>query len=279
VLVVGNAVILKKWMAGTNGNRIWPENLGHYSKRFPVTIMGVKNSYSNSIIEQCIKEGRDYYILDTGYFGNHIKGKIYYRIILNGFHHSKHIEVPDDRFKSVINKINHEYDVKEKSSGLNRYNFFSEEWRDGENILVVTPGGTDQKFRKFDAEKWVTETVSILKKHTDRKIIIRKKPARSERIGNNHIYNQLIEDNILAVVTTNSVSAAESIGFGVPCFTFRPHSVQDLCSEDFSKIETPYYPDRDKVLKYFHWLAYCQYTKNEIENGTAHSIIKQYGLK
>jgi hypothetical protein len=276
MLIIGNTSTLEKWKNGTNGKCIKLEDLCSYDPSIPVTIRGAKrNSGSALIVEQCIKEGRDFYFMDNGYFGNHVKTKIYSRIVLNGFHHSKYVEVPDDRFNNVVATVNNRYDL---INNINRYDLFSEEWhKKGDDILIIAPGRLNQYFWKLDIDKWISETVDMLKKHTDRNIIIREKPVKNERTGDKHIYNQL--DKTFAVVTTNSLSAVEAIGFGIPCFTSNHHSMVDLCSEDLSKIETPYYPDRDKVLKHLHWLAYCQYTKNELENGVAYSIIKQYGLR
>ena len=284
MLVIGSpSSVLEKWRIGTNGKYIELSELSELSKydpSTPVTIKGTTlNSYNSLIIEQCVREKRDYYFIDTGYFGNHVRGKTHVRVVFNGFHHSKYVEVPDDRYKDVIHVIEERYAREKRIWGNHfEYDFFADAWRGGDNILVVVPGRKNQYVPEFDIDKWVSQTVDVLKKHTDRKIIIREKKIRKIRIGDKHIYGQFIRDKIFAVVTANSLSAVEAVGFGVPCFTSNQHSVRDLCSEDFSKIETPYYPDRDKVLKYFHWLAYCQYTKSELKDGTAYSIIKQHHL-
>ena len=153
-------------------------------------------------------------------------------------------------------------------------------WRTpGSKILIVTPSDKPCKFYGITRNEWVNDTLAKLKQHTDREIIIRDKAPRRDRIGDSSIYTQLIEDDIYAVVTYNSIAATEAIAFGIPAFADAPvNAAKTVCSNDFSKIESPYYPDRDQVDKWLQWLAYCQYTAKEIENGTAYEIQQEYNL-
>ena len=55
------------------------------------------------------------------------------------------------------------------------------------------------------------------------------------------------------------------------------HSTASLTSCT-RKIETPFYPDRDQVHKWQHWLAYCQYHISELGSGEAIRIMERYKL-
>ena len=52
-----------------------------------------------------------------------------------------------------------------------------------------------------------------------------------------------------------------------------------LCEKDFSKIETPRYEDDQKVRKWQHWLAYCQFRVEEMSNGTALELIERWDIR
>lgn len=217
-------------------------------------------------VKICQEQNRDYYYIDTGYVGNVDKRKDWHRVVKNGMQHSNpRYDLPEDRFK-----------VLAKKSPYLRFKGWK---RDGGPILVVTPSEKPCKFYGIDRDKWVKETLAELKKHTDRPIIVRNKGLRRERIGNNSIYGQFDEDNIFAVVTYNSIAATEAIGYGIPSFTLAPNAADPFCLKDLSKIETPYYAPIDKVVKWQNWLGYCQFNPEEMANGTAMKIIKDYNIK
>ena len=65
---------------------------------------------------------------------------------------------------------------------------------------------------------------------------------------------------------------------GVPAFTMEKTAADSVTSKDLSKIETPFYPDKDQVHKWQHWLAYCQYHVRELGSGEAIKIMEKYNL-
>ena len=245
------------WLDGWKQLRNWPIDK-------PVAFRGMTG---RKTVAECTKTGRDYFYIDTGYLGNRQKRKIYHRVVLNGMQHSNFVEVPDDRWKKL--------DYDSPTINLN----FPGWKKDGKAILVVTPSEKPCKFYGITRDEWVGETLTTLKQHTDRPIIVRDKGLRRERIGDGSLYNQLDEDNIFAVVTYNSIAATEAVGYGVPAFTSAPGAADMLCEKDFSKIETPRYEDDQKVRKWQHWLAYCQYRVEEMSNGTALDIIERWDIR
>lgn len=216
-------------------------------------------------VSLCNSQGRDYYYIDTGYIGNLQKRKNWHRVVKNGMQHSvPNYNLPPDRYKSIV--------------GNRDYLNFKKWKKSGKSILLVTPSEKPCLFYGIDRDKWVTETLNELKTYTDRPIIVRDKGLRRERIGENSIYNQFIDDDIFAVVTYNSIAATEAIGFGIPAFTLAPNAADKFCLKDLSLIETPLYSDEELVIKWQNWLGYCQYTPKEMIDGKVFSIIKEYNL-
>lgn len=244
-----------KWIGG------W-KDLTQYSTDIPVIFRSMSQRKTVAI---CEKQNRNYYYIDTGYIGNLEKRKNWHRIVKNGMQHSDVLyNLPAERFKNLASN---------KS-----YLPFTGWKKAGKNILIVTPSDKPCKFYGIDRTAWVNDTIQELKKHTDRPIIIRDKGLRRERIGSNNIYKQFIADDIYAVVTYNSIAATEAIGFGIPCFTLAPNAADTFCLKDLSKIENPLYEDEHKVVKWQHWLAYCQYTPEEMQTGIAMKLIRENNL-
>ena len=124
----------------------------------------------------------------------------------------------------------------------------------------------------LDLEKWLADTIAIIKQHTDRPIIVRQKPSRRERITNSTIEMALAQD-IHCLVTYNSIAATEAILLGKVAFTLGPNAAQSMCSSDLALIETPYVPTLDQVSAWAAHLSYCQFTEIEMKNGTAWKIL------
>jgi len=259
-------VILASWTKGINAKYIDGfKALGDYPIDQPVSFRGMTG---RKIVEACEKQGRDYYYVDTGYLGNREKRKIYHRVVKNGMQHSKVIwDLPPDRWNN-LRLMSWKYNLR-----------FPGWKKDGKAILVVTPSEKPCKFYGITRDDWVTSTLGELKKYTDRPIIVRDKGKRHERIGNGSLYNQLDEDNIFALVTYNSIAATEAVHYGIPAFAMAPGAADALILKDLSKIETPYYPHEEKVQQWLHWLAYCQFTTQEMELGHAYNVIKERGIE
>ena len=260
--------ILKNWMAGIKHVVAEPSEYNHWdhikgtSIENPVSIRGMTN---HKIIRNCWATKRDFYYVDTGYIGNNKKRKEWHRVVLNNVQHRKVIDVPSDRFDWLFM-----HDPELKFPG----------WRkDGRAILLVTPSPKPCRFYNVDRDNCVEDTVNTLKKYTDREIIIREKVERRLRVGTGHIYTQIRNDDIYALVTYQSIGAIEGIIRGVPAFTSAPTAADSVSNKDLTKIETPWYPDEEQIYKWQKWLAYCQYTSAELSNGNALRFIKDKGLK
>ena len=239
------------------------KDLRNFEKTLPLVFRGMTQ---RKTVNLCEEQNRDYFYIDTGYLGNK-NWKKWHRVVKNGMQHSEpNDNLPTDRFKAL-------------TVGQEHLRFSS--WKkNGRSILLVTPSEKPCLFYGVDRNKWVQDTINEIKKYTDRPIVVRNKVgSRKERAGDKSIYNQIIQDNVFAVVTYNSIAATESVSFGIPAFALAPNFADPLCLKDLSKIETPLYSDKDKVTKWQNWLGYCQYTTEEMRNGSALKIIEDYNIK
>ena len=232
-----------------------------YKGDLPLLVRGIA---SGDLIRQQLSKGKDCYFIETGYLGNYISDlnpgarKLYHRIVKNAMQEEQIFDVPDDRWKKLI-----EQDQKLNWKGWKKQ---------GSKILLVAPSEKPCEFYGINKEEWIANTINELKTYTDREIVIREKVRRGSRSRANTIYDALDED-IFALVTYNSIAAVESIAYGIPAFALAPTAAKKLALSDLSKIETPYYPDEGLVYKWCSSIAYGQFRLDEIVSGYAWQIV------
>jgi hypothetical protein len=259
-----NDEMVRLWLKGTDGNFISKENINDYPLDIPLAFRSMSK---RKVIKKCWNEGRDFYYIDNGYIGNAQKKKWYYRVVKNNVQHvDKIVNVPSDRFKSMTQ--------------MHPWMIYKGQKNRPENgpILLVTPSEKPGAFYGVTRDEWLNETTETLRQYTDRKIIVRDKGLRGDRIGDNSIAAQCSREGIWAVVTYQSIAALEAIHYGIPAFTCAPTATQHLANTDLSKIESPMYPNETEFQKLLNYLTYCQYTPNELGNGTAYRLIEELGL-
>lgn len=226
----------------------------------PILVRGIA---AGKIINYVKEKGQDYYFIETGYFGNYsCEGnpnarKMWHRIVKNNMQHDAVMDVPDDRLQ-ILEK----YDTRLKWKG----------WKKGSKILLVAPSEGPCKYYGVDKDQWMADTISTIKQHTDREIVVREKGSRTERTSVDTIYDAFDKD-IFAVVTYNSIAAAEAVSYGIPAFALAPTVADPVTLKDLSKIETPYYPEEDFIRKWLSSVAYGQFNMTEMLLGTAWKMV------
>ena len=221
------------------------------------------------------QEKKDFYYIDTGYFGNFVSPgnpggkKLYHRVVKNDVQKHWPENRPSDRWDTIC-KIDPRYQWNGWKIGRRR----------GNKILVIVPNRKACIFYGYDTEPyinnekpWLMNTIETIKKHTDMEIIVREKGSRSSR--HYHSIFDALDEGIFATVAFNSIAAIESIAYGVPAFVSVPCAALPLASTDLTKILTPIYPDESLVKQHCASLAYGQFTGEEIANGTAWKILNQ----
>lgn len=259
-----NDEIMKCFAQGMNSVFVEKKEIDTYDEKIPVSFRSLTK---RKLMYNLDKTKRDYYYVDNGYMGNVMKKKFWYRIVKNDIQHiGRFQQVPRDRWDNMV-----------LLAPWLVYNGRKEAPKDGP-ILLVTPSDKPCLYYGINRNKWVQDTTALIKKYTDRPIIVRDKGLRSERIKDNSVAAQCFRDNIYTVVTYNSIAALEAVHYGIPAFTMSPHAGDVICNTDLSKIEDPWYPDEELVHKFWHWIAYCQYTPYEMMNGTAMKIQEEWNL-
>ena len=224
----------------------------------PIVVRGI---LKHKLMQRCWDDGRDFYYVDTGYFGNEISNanpngwKYWHRIVKNNLQHTNIVNKPQDRFDQFHKKFN--------------------PWKKtGSKILIAAPDEKPCKFYGIDQETWIQQTVDTIKCYTDRPVVVRKRsPNRIDRIAHDTL-QQALDNDVFALVTFNSVAAVESVFHGIPAFTLAPaNAAGPVALQDLSQIETPYYASMDRLLTWASHLAYGQFHVREMNNGTALSML------
>lgn len=217
--------------------------------RSPIALRSIAKK---KIMHECLETKRDFYYIDTGYFGNR-KLKDYHRVTKNAMQWLGPIEDrPADR--------------------LERTRVSAMPMTPGSRILIAPPSAKAMSYWGLDPDKWIEETIATLKKHTDREIIVRMKQPREVRATVDTMQMALKQD-IHALVTFNSIAAVESLMYGKPVFTMGPNAAGPLANTDLSKIEKPFIPDIDQVTALLRCLSYHQFTVEEMSNGYAWAVL------
>lgn len=245
---------------GSNCRIIRTEDFNYDDGNDPIILRGI---LKHKLMKQCWKDGRTFYYMDTGYLGNQANPlnpqgwKVWHRIVKNNLQHGEIIPRPADRWEAL------KLPIEKFKKG-------------GKSILIAAPDEKPCKFYGIEKEQWVQETIDTLKKYTDRPIIVRDRAkSRLDRVIHNTL-KQALDDDVHALVTFNSVAATEAVMYGYPAFTLAPcNAASPVASQDLSQIETPYYPEQDKVFSWACHLAYGQFHNKELKDGTAKRMLEE----
>ena len=230
----------------------------------PLVVRGV---IKRDHVNECIKTGRDFYYIDTGYLGNFVSPgnpsgkKVWHRVVKNENQHSVIRNVPADRWEKLVQQ-----DPRLAWSGWKNYN---------KKILLVMPNPKACRYYGIDYDTWVKETEEKIKQHSNLPIEVRIKGSRTARVKDYTIYDAL-DSGTYATVTMNSMAAMESIVHGVPAFVSVPCAAGPLASMDLSQLSNPFKPKQKLIEQQCKSLAYGQFTLDEIENGTAYELTEKY---
>ena len=241
--------ILQSFVMGCGGQiTYWDKTAENIT---PVVVRGVTK---RKVMEACRAHGRDFYYIDTGYFGNPVKGKLYHRITRNDVQYFGPImDRPDDR-------------LAQTGIGFKKF-------RGGTNILLAPPSQKLLMMYDIDLETWLNNTIEEIKKYTDRPIVIRKKQSRAVRMTEDTMEMALAQD-VHCLVTFSSIAAGEALLLGKPAITLGPNAAAPLCSQSLSEIECLNVPTVDEVRAWAANLAYNQFTEAEMRDGTAWRILQ-----
>ena len=219
----------------------------------PVVLRGITKRKQ---MDACRAAGKDFYYIDTGYFGNG-KKKLYHRITKNDVQNfGPVIERPSDRFDRTgvrLKKVR----------------------ADGSKILLAPPSQKLLNLYDIDLETWLQQTLNEIGAHTDREVVIRRKQGRSVRINDDTIEMALDQD-VYCLITYSSIAAGEAILHGKPAITLGPNAAAAVCSTSISEIEKIKKPNLEEITAWAHHMAYCQFTEVDMRDGTAWRILNEH---
>jgi len=220
----------------------------------PLILRGVGGGSRKAILH-CWETGRDFYIIDTGYFGNW-KHKTYHRITKNNLQNLGPIlPRPIDR--------------------LVRTGWKYKEFTPGKNILICPPSEkVMQIFKQPSPNEWTQTVIKEIRRYTNRPIAVRLKPSRTERVSNKTIQDALA-DNVHCLVTYNSIAAVEALMEGKPAIALGPNAAQVMCNTELKDVEHLRKHDKMTMERYMAHLAYCHFTEEEMRNGYAWRILQE----
>lgn len=216
---------------------------------YPVALRSIAKK---KIMQHCLEVGRDFYYIDTGYFGNQ-RLKDYHRVTKNAMQWLGPIEDrPADRWERTGVRVR-------AMTG-------------GSKILLCPPSAKALSYWGLEEDIWVKNTIKEIKKHTDREIVLRVKQPRTVRMTTDTMEMALAND-IHCLVTFNSIAAIEALILGKPVFTMGPNAAHWLSNHDLSVLDNPYIPTMDEVQALMRCLAYHQFTIQEMMDGYAWSVL------
>ena len=212
----------------------------------------LRNTVGNEhIIVDKIDRNLPFWFIDSGYTNFIEPNKKWHRLVRNHLHFNQNFVAPADR--------------------LCVFPSFPQPWRrNGSKILIVEPGEFAASIMHVETESWGKQVADELKKYTDRPIEFRSKTNKKTRTS---LYQQLVTGDYYCTVSINSNSAVESIWAGVPAITLNRHVSNPVTRNSLSQINDLYYGPLGDWLA---WLSYCQFTYDELMDGTALTIIKEY---
>jgi hypothetical protein len=216
----------------------------------------IRNTIRNEeSIRARLLDDKEFWFTDAGYTNFvAVKGKPWHRLVHNHVHTNlTHLDFPADRLK-LLDK-------------------FPLPWRpEGKKILVVE--SSDYHHRIFDTthDTWRSKVTNELAEHTDRPIEYRAK--ENNRKTRNSVYELLMSsDDYYCIISDSSAAAVEAVWAGVPVITLNTHITSPIARTQISDIDNLY---RGPIGDWLCALSYSQFTKKEMQNGTAWKIIQKY---
>lgn len=255
----GQDKYINMFAQGSNGVVTNTDDFNYDDSTSPIVLRGI---LKHKIMKKCLKHQRDFYYMDSGYFGNTPSDlnpggwKIWHRIVLNDLQHNMLTPRPDDRLKP--------------------FNLTIPKRRTGSKIIIAAPDEKPCRFYNIDRNEWLTTTINQVKQYTDRPIIVRERASsRRERVHNAPL-SDVLKDDIHALVTFNSNAATESILNGVPAFVLAPsHAASPVSNIDINRIDNPFWPEAELIYAWLCHLSYGQFHVSELRNGTAYKILQE----
>ena len=216
----------------------------------------LRNILGNELlIQDRLTHNKPMWFIDSGYTNFLTGKKTWHRLVRNHMHH----------------------DIMEQQFPADRLGMFPEfpcPWRkDGKKILVVESSEQHYKMQDTCLANWRYQLRKTLQNLTERPIEFKSKSqSRKTRVT---VHQQLKDnpDDYYCVISESSVAAIEAIWLGIPVITLGQHISMPVARTRIEDINDLY---RGPIGDWLCALSYCQFTVNEMLNGTAAKITKKF---
>jgi hypothetical protein len=219
-------------------------------------------------INDCEKNGEEWWFVDVGYFTEQITrypepsinnyDNTYFRIVKGGLHTTEFSEGNTVRINDLFNKG---IDVEFKG------------WYTGDtkHILLAPSSQMVTHFiNGVSQEDWIKQVTADIRVYTDRPIKVRNKPRPNNEFWNTDIKEDL--KNCHCLVTNLSLSAIDAILNKVPIITHKKNVCSPL-STNIANIENIFRINAKTVTQWMRSVVDHQFTIKEMENGTAYKYL------
>jgi hypothetical protein len=250
---------------------------------------GVKdrNTVHHNLKRDIKEKAEKIVILETPILGRKINNSHdynYYRLAVDGFLFNEGVfnYHTSNKDNTRWNKLKSELGYKEFTGWKSNPNG---------NILLLTQLPGDSSLRHNDTFEWIKNTVSEIRNHTDRKIVIRLHPAMSNKgrhefagnlnefifsnpsniewsIGERSLQQDLNDAKV--TVSYTSGSAIDAVLHGVPSIAIDEGSfIWPISSHKLTEIENPFLADLKTVNQWLWNISYNQWGVGELESEAA----------
>lgn len=211
---------------------------------------------NESTLVNLMSNNLDFWFVDSGYTNFLAAGrKPWHRLVHNHIHHQlTHINFPADRL-SMLPTMPLPWN------------------KTGRKILVIENSDSHYQLLGTTREAWKDKVIGGLMGSTDRPFEFRAK--QTDRKTRTTVYEDLMSNpgEYYCVISDCSAAAVESIWAGIPVITLNQHITNPVSRSEIKDIDNLYYgPIGDWMCA----LTYSQFTKAEMQNGTAAAILEKY---
>lgn len=252
--------------------RQWKPNAENHK----TALMNFKNQFINTIAKEYNKkiiytESATLSRIKCNYIRKFYKviGPRYYRMGLGHwvYSHTKWCKPEKGRLEKFIKTIEDENKIQVK-------NIFNHQWKNNkQGYILILPGLEDDPTSSIPVQQFVEESVKEIKKHTQRKIVVKAHPHSKLTYDNLDVevmtgdifLDELAKETYCAVLDS-STSIFQLTNLGIPVFTTKHSFGYPLGNSDLSKIEHINYTDSNNVLKWYEEMASTEFTMKELES-------------
>ena len=196
----------------------------------------------------------------------------YYRMGLNHWVYSK-----TKWCKIIKGRLEKNIKLIEEANNIKFLNVHNHQWKNNKDgYILILPGLEDDPTSSVPVEQFVTQSVETIRKHTDRRIVIKAHPHSKLTYKNLISSNVTImtgssrivdfKNDIYCGVLDSSTSIFELTELGIPTVTTEHSFGVGLGNTDLRKIENLKYKNSKEVLEWYEEMASTEFLMSEFSN-------------